>query len=344
MKLAIDAATGTAEPTAWTHVQLGKLYFNHGRFAAAEREFRLRERGLPALRLRARRARRGAGRAREAPRRDRLRARGGRRSIPLPQYVAALGDLYAVDGPARQLAQRQYALIGAIEKLLRANGVRTDLEIALFDVDHGIRLRHALELARIGAPRAAVDRRRRRARLGARAQRPVPRRRCRTRSTRCGSARRTRLKFFHRGMIERCLGRRRRGAGVVPAGAGAEPALLAALGAGRARGTRGEAAARRARRGRRARGAGRGVRAPARQLHGQPLQRARRRGQPALRRLRARPGGDPDVPGRRPAAASTPTAYARADRGEPAPDRRRQAPRGSCRCAASSRSRRARAA
>ena len=31
MKLAIDAATGTAEPTAWTHVQLGKLYFNHGR-------------------------------------------------------------------------------------------------------------------------------------------------------------------------------------------------------------------------------------------------------------------------------------------------------------------------
>ena len=60
MKLAIDAATDTAEPTAWTHVQLGKLYFNHGRYAAAEREFRLRERGLPALRLRARRARRRA--------------------------------------------------------------------------------------------------------------------------------------------------------------------------------------------------------------------------------------------------------------------------------------------
>ena len=31
MKLAVDAATGAAEPTAWTHVQLGKLYLNHGR-------------------------------------------------------------------------------------------------------------------------------------------------------------------------------------------------------------------------------------------------------------------------------------------------------------------------
>ena len=41
MKLAVDAATGAAEPTAWTHVQLGKLYFNHGRLAAAEREYRL---------------------------------------------------------------------------------------------------------------------------------------------------------------------------------------------------------------------------------------------------------------------------------------------------------------
>src|SRR5205814_3885706 len=41
MRLAVDAATGTAEPTAWTHVQLGKLYFNHGRYALAQREYRL---------------------------------------------------------------------------------------------------------------------------------------------------------------------------------------------------------------------------------------------------------------------------------------------------------------
>ena len=138
------------------------------------------------------------GSTRSPPRRPRAgssapRSRSERAAVelnPLPQYVAALGDLYAVTGqPA--LAQRQYALIGAIEKLLRANGVRTDLEIALFQVDHGIRLRHALELARIGArERPSID--------GddvlawALARNGRARRRCRTRSTRCGSARRTR--------------------------------------------------------------------------------------------------------------------------------------------------------
>ena len=47
MKLAIDAATDTTEPTAWTHVQLGKLYFNHGDYAAAEREYRFANRIFP---------------------------------------------------------------------------------------------------------------------------------------------------------------------------------------------------------------------------------------------------------------------------------------------------------
>src|SRR5262249_51135795 len=47
MKLAVDAASGAAEPTAWTHVQLGKLYFGHGRIADAEREYRYALRIFP---------------------------------------------------------------------------------------------------------------------------------------------------------------------------------------------------------------------------------------------------------------------------------------------------------
>ena len=47
MQLAVDAATGGAEPTAWTHVQLGKLYFNHSRYAQAEREHRLALHAFP---------------------------------------------------------------------------------------------------------------------------------------------------------------------------------------------------------------------------------------------------------------------------------------------------------
>ena len=58
----------------------------------------------------------------------------------------------------RGRARSQYALIGVIERLLVANGVKTDLETALFDVDHGIRLRHALALARRArAERPSID-------------------------------------------------------------------------------------------------------------------------------------------------------------------------------------------
>ncbi len=190
MKLAIDAASGAAEPTAWTHVQLGKLYFGHGRIADAEREFRFALRifpnypyGLDAL-SQALAARGAYGRAIAAERQ-------AVDAIPLPQYVAALGDLYKVTGRP-VLAHRQYALIGAIERLLHANGVKTDLEIALFQADHGIAL-PARAPARPRRPRrAAVDRRRRRPRRGrsratAAAPRPSP-----TRSPPSGSALRTR--------------------------------------------------------------------------------------------------------------------------------------------------------
>jgi tetratricopeptide (TPR) repeat protein len=203
MKLAIDAATDTTEPTAWTHVQLGKLYFNHGRIAAAEREFRIANAVLPAYAygldaLASAQAARGQLTAALASEQAAVDV------IPLPQYVAALGDLHRAAGKP-VLAQRQYALIGAIEKLLRANGVRVDLEIALFDVDHGIRLRHALALAKIGQrERPSIDGD---DVLGW----------ALARNGQCGEAQhysqlalrlgtQDALKFFHRGMIERCLG------------------------------------------------------------------------------------------------------------------------------------------
>jgi tetratricopeptide (TPR) repeat protein len=203
MKLAIDAAVDTGEPLAWTHIQLGKLYFNHGRFQAALQQFRTANGifpnyayGLDALA------------ADEAALGHRQLAIAYERQavnlIPLPQYVGALGDLLASTGH-RAAAQRQYELIGAIEKLLRANGVRVDLEIALFDVDHGIRVKHALALARIGhAERPSIDGDDVLAWALAR-------------NGRCGEAlgysqqalrlgTQDALKFFHRGMIERCLG------------------------------------------------------------------------------------------------------------------------------------------
>src|SRR4051794_28939602 len=47
LQLAIDSATATREPAAWAHVQLGKLYFAHGRFGAALSEHRFALRIFP---------------------------------------------------------------------------------------------------------------------------------------------------------------------------------------------------------------------------------------------------------------------------------------------------------
>jgi tetratricopeptide (TPR) repeat protein len=205
MKLAVEAAQGQGEPEAWTRYQLGKLYWSIGRVAAAERQDRAALRVFPgyhyALDALARiEAAKGHNRAAIA-----LEQRAVDR-IPLPQYVAQLGDLYRVNGQPAQ-ARKQYALIGVIERLLVANGVKTDLETALFDVDHGIRLPASLALARTArAERPSID--------GDDVLAWAL-----YRNGRCGEAlvhskqslrlgTRDALKLFHRGMIERCLGER----------------------------------------------------------------------------------------------------------------------------------------
>jgi len=203
MKLAVDAATDTKEPLAWTHVQLGKLYFSHGRYDVAVKQqtlalriFPLYPYGLDALAQ----SEAALGHYRHAIRLEQAAVN----RIPLPQYVGFLGDLYRVTGRP-VLAQRQYDLIGAIDRLLRANGVRTDVDIALFQADHGIRLGQALVRARIGrAERPSID--------GDDVLAWTL-----ERNGRCSEAlpysqaalhlgTQDALKFFHRGMIERCLG------------------------------------------------------------------------------------------------------------------------------------------
>jgi tetratricopeptide (TPR) repeat protein len=148
MKLAISAAIGEKEASAWTRAQLGLLYLSVGRPQPAEIEARQALQIFPdyyvALDAMAQ-AQAAQGHLRTAIAYEQTAVA----RIPLPQYVSFLGDLYKVTGQSRK-ASEEYALISVIERLLAANGVRNDLDIALFDVDHGIRLQHALTLARLG--------------------------------------------------------------------------------------------------------------------------------------------------------------------------------------------------
>jgi tetratricopeptide (TPR) repeat protein len=203
MRLAQSAAIGRPEAIAWTKVQLGKLYWSHGMTRAAAREygdalhaFRGYVYAYDALAQ----VEAARGRLRQAI----LLEQRAVDEIPLPQFVALLGDLEHRAGDATA-AQRQYATIGVIQRLLVANGVKTDLETALFDVDHGIRLRHALAVAR----RAHVDRPSidgddvlawALARNGLCAEAMT----WSKHSLRLGTQ--DALKYFHRGAIERCLG------------------------------------------------------------------------------------------------------------------------------------------
>jgi tetratricopeptide (TPR) repeat protein len=67
--------------------------------------------------------------------------------IPLPAYVAALGDVYAKSGNAVE-AKKQYDLVEYIGRLNAFNQTVYNRELAVFYADHDIRLREALGLAR----------------------------------------------------------------------------------------------------------------------------------------------------------------------------------------------------
>jgi tetratricopeptide (TPR) repeat protein len=202
MRLALDAASGP-EATAWTRVQFGKLYWAAGRLADAASQYRAALEVFPGYhyaldalaQVEAARARLGPAIALE---------RRAIVTIPLPQYVGALGDLYRSRRQLR-LARRQYALVAAIRRLLTSNGVKTDLEIALFDTDHGIQPARTLRLARAARrDRPSID-----------GNDVLPW--ALERNGHCAEAlaynvsslrlgTRDALKYFHRGMIERCLG------------------------------------------------------------------------------------------------------------------------------------------
>jgi tetratricopeptide (TPR) repeat protein len=146
MNQALEAAGGDPEDAAWVAYQLGDLYLGSGRIGRAEKEYR-RGAHLAVDHVLPR-----AGLAKVAASRGRLdeAARiltGVVDRHPAPEFVILLGDLHAAAG-RHDDADEQYQLVRAMQRLYRANGVNADLEMALFDADHGIHLERALERAR----------------------------------------------------------------------------------------------------------------------------------------------------------------------------------------------------
>jgi tetratricopeptide (TPR) repeat protein len=202
MELALEAGSGIPEQEAWALTRYGVLLVAASRLDEADMAFRRALRLAPAY------VHALAGQARVAAARGRFEEAARKLHpvvdrLPLPEYAALLGDALArADRPFA--ARRAYGLVSTLERVLAANGVRTELQTALFDLDHGTGRRAALARARaayraapglVGADAVAWGL----ARTGRCTEAVGWARRALALGTKDG------LYLFHRGMIQRCL-------------------------------------------------------------------------------------------------------------------------------------------
>jgi tetratricopeptide (TPR) repeat protein len=146
MRLALDSAAGAREPTAFTLVEIAKLEVLLGRHDAALRHVRTALRalpGYPAARLELARIQVRRGNLGQAL----VAARAAANAVPTPEPVALVADLLARSGQARE-ARRERATVAVMDRLLEANGVRVDLESAVYRADLGTRPGETVQLAR----------------------------------------------------------------------------------------------------------------------------------------------------------------------------------------------------
>jgi tetratricopeptide (TPR) repeat protein len=145
MQRAIAAGGAVPENVAYVQSLLGHLELARGDRAAARRAFDSALRGVPshvpAL----------VGLARLDGARGDLHSAIARwrrivERLPLPECVVGLGEA-ELAADRRAEARRDLALVGAEQRLLASAGVNSDVELALYEADHGDRAR-GVELAR----------------------------------------------------------------------------------------------------------------------------------------------------------------------------------------------------
>jgi len=126
MRKALGSGIPGSENMLWTQVQLGHLYFNSGDIQCAEQTYQA------ALRIRPDYLYAFAGIARvHAARGDYKQAIGEYRRIintlPLPEFVIALGEVYEANGQPNE-AKQQYDLVRAMQQLNASTGMDCEVE------------------------------------------------------------------------------------------------------------------------------------------------------------------------------------------------------------------------
>jgi tetratricopeptide (TPR) repeat protein len=139
MRRAIAGGGPALENVAYVQSLLGGLELARGHVGAARRAYDAALAAMPDY------APAAAGRARLAAAAGDLRGAIARwravvARLPLPEYVIALGETELAAGRDMR-GRRDLALVRAQQKLLAAAGVNTDVELAIFEADHGSKAR-----------------------------------------------------------------------------------------------------------------------------------------------------------------------------------------------------------
>ncbi len=145
MKSAIAADSPAAENVAWCWNDLGNIYFKTGRLADAEEAY---SKALTAF-AGYYPSYAGMGRVRGAQKRWKEAIdnfRHAQATVPMPEFAAALEDLYGLAGN-RVESRKQRDLLDAIDRMNRSSGERTNRNLALLFADHDRNLDRAAELA-----------------------------------------------------------------------------------------------------------------------------------------------------------------------------------------------------
>jgi len=144
---AAKAGEGNVEGVDWTYVQVGNLYFNRNDYSNAEHYYKRSifdypdyPHGLAGLA----KVKVAQGKYVDAIKLYQKVVQ----LLPLPEYVIALGDAQQAAGKSADAA-RSYDLVDVEAKLQAANGVNSDLEMALFQVDHGRNVDTVLQQATV---------------------------------------------------------------------------------------------------------------------------------------------------------------------------------------------------
>jgi tetratricopeptide (TPR) repeat protein len=150
MQQAVDAGDPVPENTAWCLAELGDMYFKTGRVSEARVAYTTALDTFPTLH----RALAGLGRLNAAQGRNDEAIRNYLRAqsiVPLPDYAAALEDLYTASGMTDK-ANEQRAMIATIEKLGQANKEKLNRNLALLLADHDRDLDVSLNLIETELP------------------------------------------------------------------------------------------------------------------------------------------------------------------------------------------------